>query len=153
MKATILKNHKGFTLIEILVVLGVILSIFAVTFPFVINRPSEAQLEKYALELEFSIFSTQQNAYSAKNNKSYGIAFYTNKYSVFTGTSKASAQSSTDINYSGVRMQGIVLIDGSSEIVFSSGSFKPNTSGFLTLTNGTKTIRIDITSEGRISRA
>ena len=137
---------------ELLVVLGVTFSVFALTLPFAINKPSDAQLEKYLQELEFSIFSMQQSAYSRKNNKSYGVAFFTNKYTIFAGTSLSTAEFSRETVFSGVRLQTIALNNSATEIVFDAGSFKPNVSGYLNLTNNARVIRLDITAEGKITR-
>jgi len=142
---------KGTSLLEVLVVIAIFSMLIVLTFPFPLRLINQTKADAEAKSLSYIIFRQQQDAYSGLNNKPYGISLYGNRYIVFTGASLATADSQ-DTFYlnSPISMSSISLNNGS-EIVFPSGSFRPQSSGYLIITDSQKSYRIDISSEGLIS--
>lgn len=75
---------KGFTLIEILVVIGLISAISVLAVPYSIRQITDNRAYEAASELSSVIFNTQQNAYSYKDNKSYGVEVKSSEYTIFS---------------------------------------------------------------------
>ncbi len=97
------------------------------------------------------VFLYQQNAFTGKNNKDYGIAYTANNYTLFVGSSLATAEQTTLIDLpNGTSFSSINLSNGATEIVFSSGEFRPSAYGTVRLSDGTNAHIIDINAEGLI---
>ena len=147
------KNNtlKGFTLLEILVVIAIVGFVFSITLPGI----SATQVRTTTLlgnvsEIASLTYQYQHNSYTGLNNKTYGIRFTTNSYSIFIGPNFASAESQETIALtSGITISAINLQSGN-EIVFPKGSLKPSNSGNIQITNQTETYQLSINSEGYI---
>ena len=102
-------------------------------------------------DVESNIFLYQQNAYSGKNNKSYGVAFSATQYKLFIGESLASAENVENYTFgSNVSITSINLNDGGTEIVFAPSSLKPSAYGSIRFSNGNEAYDLKINREGRI---
>lgn len=144
-------KKKAFSLIEIVIVLAIFISIMAILIPYGLARFNITRVETVASDLSSKIYTYQQFAYTGKNGKNYGIAFETDKYIPFIGNSYATAESSFEINLPNlytIDMSGV----GANEIVFNSGSFRPDEYGTIIITNpnGTDYI-VEINAEGLVS--
>ena len=145
------KSEKGFTLIEILLVLGIILAVGFVVVVISVSKVQSSQTESLLTDTASIMFLYQQNAYSGKNGKSYGIHFESDSYSLFIGDSYAAAESSDTVALPGdTTISTISLTGGGNDIVFASGSFKPSTDGFVRFSNGMGTYVLQINAQGLI---
>lgn len=145
------KKLKAASLIEITITMGM-LAIFAfVMMPVTIQQLRIGNVVTTAKDATSQVFLYQQNAYSGKNSKSYGIAYTANNYTLFIGTSLATAEQTILVDLpNGTSFNPINLSNGASEIVFSSGNFRPSAYGTIRLTDGTNSHVIDINAEGLI---
>jgi prepilin-type N-terminal cleavage/methylation domain-containing protein len=144
--------HKGFTLIEILITLAILVAVLSLAFPVTLSTVNSNRIENVAKDLASLIYSHQQSAYSSKNNKSYGVYFETNLYVLFAGDSYASAENLEQKELSnGVTISSININGGGNQILFPKGEFKPQNYGYINITNNYVTYRIDVNQEGLIS--
>lgn len=139
---------QGFSLFELLVVMGILLMLSALVFPTTIQKTQETKLESYASQLTTDIYYQQQR--SSLKNMSEGISFGSNQYTLFDGDSLATA-TGTDIKRypANIQITSVSLTSGN-EMFFPSGEFKPLSYGTLVVTDGRNSIRIYINREGLI---
>lgn len=144
---------KAMSLFEVIVVLGIFSMTVVLTFPYslaLINRDrANAETKKIA----YLLFHEQQDSYAGLDGKSYGIAFFEDRYTVYTGASLSSAETSDTIYLqSPIRISSISLSSGN-EISFPVNSFRPVQSGFLIVTDAHSSFKVEVTSEGVITYA
>lgn len=145
------KNYyQGFTLFEILVVLGIVIIISSIFIPLSIRQLQYSKISTYAEDLASQIYMQQQYAYSGRNGNSYGVRVSAHGYSLFEGSSYASA-----VNVEEVALPASVNITANlsgscSEVLFEKDSILPGCSGDLTLADSMESYKIYITEEGLI---
>lgn len=142
---------SAFTLVEMLVFLGILLIISG--FAVVLSLPQLAAIkgEGSVKELSSAIFTQQQSAFSGLSGKAYGIRFNTNSYDLFVGESWAARESSENFTITtGGEITAISLNNGSSEIVFATESFFPNTDGEIIVTEGSQQFAVLVNNQGLI---
>ena len=145
------RELKGFTLVEILVVLGLMLGFGVVALTYSIPQLQAGQTESMLDDMQSLIFLQQQNAYSGLNMKDYGVYFGTNSYTVFTGESYAERESGDMLMFpSDTTVVEIHFGDSGRELIFHQGSLTPSTSGYVRFSNGIDTFVLEINSEGLI---
>jgi prepilin-type N-terminal cleavage/methylation domain-containing protein len=143
------REIKGFTLVEMLVVLGLMLGFGIVALTFSVPQLQASQTESLLDDIRSLTFLQQQKAYSGLNSKAYGIYFDTNSYTVFTGTSYAGRESGDQLMFpADTTITEINFGDANQELVFSQGSLKPSTSGYVRFSNEIDTFILEINSEG-----
>jgi len=145
------RKIRGFTLLEVLVVLGIFMSTvffgIAVSIPKIQQNRTEAVLS----DITSLMFLYQQNAYSGKNGKSYGIHFESDKYTMFTGETYAAAETFDTIMLpADTTISAISFNDLGSDVIFTEGDLHPSTSGYVRMTNGATAYILDINTEGFI---
>ncbi len=147
-----MKKLRGFTLLEMLVVMGIIGSVSLVAMPITINQIKQTNLQQTVRDMNSAIFLYQQNAYASKNSKSYGVYFESDKYTLYIGESFATAEvTEPTILQSDVSISQINLTGGGNEIKFTAGGFRPTASGTIVLSDAFNSFALDINSEGLIS--
>jgi prepilin-type N-terminal cleavage/methylation domain-containing protein len=145
------RPQNGFTLLEILLVVAIFTILASLVFPLTIKDSQGAKLLATAKQMESVMFRYQQSALSRLNNTNYGIAFFLNKYTLFEGNTLASATFTEDIEIPARQsISSITLTGGGTEILFTQGSFRPNKSGNIKITDSILTYTVDINSEGLI---
>lgn len=142
---------KAASLLEVLIVLAIFSMMVVLTFPFSLQLINQSRADAEAKTLSYILFRQQQDAYAGLNNKAYGVALYSNRFIIFTGTSLATAESQDTYYFnSPIGLSAIALSSGN-EIVFNPNSFRTSANGYLLMSDSKKTYRIDINSEGLIS--
>ena len=143
------KRLKGFTLLEMLVVMAIVASASLVLLPLSFTQIRSGKATSFAQSLASLIFSVQQNAYARVNDKTYGVSFSTNTYTIFTGDTLATATNKEVITLdSGLTFS---TINFPSDLIFTKGTFRPNSSGSVIVSDGTNRYQISVSSEGFIS--
>ncbi|WKZ30833.1 MAG: prepilin-type N-terminal cleavage/methylation domain-containing protein [Candidatus Dojkabacteria bacterium] len=143
-------KYKGFTLIEIVVVIGIMIAAFAVVFPLTVSQIRENKLISTAEEVAGAIFEAQQYAYNKKNGLGYGIKFNSDSYEYISGANYNEAvaddlftiESGVDVTES--------LFGTKTDIFFQPGSVRPDDPGEITISDGALTVTVSINSEGAI---
>lgn len=147
------QNVEGFTLIEIIMVTGLIAIIAGISVPVVTSSLSINKAQSAAEELDNYAFRVQQDAYTGKEDYDYGMSLPegSNTYTLFTGASLATSIDSTEITMpGGVTIDNVTVNGGGNEVVFTSGDLRPSGSVSLEVTSDTGSFTVEINSEGLI---
>lgn len=138
---------KGFTLIEIVVVVALISGLSLMTIPASINQYKIRIAEESALDILHFLRLSQNNAKVRLRGTSNGIKILDNSFTVFSGESYNLRNSSVDESYA---IPLGVSIDGVDEVVFEEISGKPFVEGDINVSVGVYVNRIHISSAGVI---
>ena len=139
---------KGFSLLEIIVTVGILLLFSGIIFPFTITKIKRTQLQSYASEIVADIYFQQQEA--RNRNQPTGIFLESGQYTLFTGeTYETATEKDKKELKKGTYLSSIMLNDGTS-IRFEGSSFKPLTYGSFLLSNGRSSVKIEINQEGLV---
>lgn len=145
------RKLAAFTLLEVTVVVAVVFAVSIIALPVAINQIQTTRAVSAMKDIRSAMFLVAQNAYTQRNDTSYGIAFFENSYVVYKGNSLANATEQDTFNFtSDIEIEAIDF-NGSSELNFAQGSFKPINSGSLNVRNGLEAYTINISSEGLIT--
>lgn len=146
------KFFRGITLFEVILVMGLISLIAGILIPISSQSLSRTNINSESEKLASSIWRVMQYAYTGKNASSHGIAFQSNGYIVYEGINQASSSEQTLEQFpEGITVSNINFGNGGNELNFSQNTIFPNTSGFLIITDGITSNRIEINSEGFIN--
>ena len=142
------KKLKGFSLLEIIVTLGIMMLFAGIVFPVGVNKSQKTKLESYASQLVTDIYYQQQR--SSFKDISTGVSLGVNTYTLFDGESLSTALDTDLRKYpANIRITSIALT-ASNEIFFPAGEFKPSVYGTLLLTDGTNIVEVYINREGLV---
>lgn len=142
--------HKnGFTLLELLLVVGAAILIGALTVPIGVHFFQSQTLDETASSILSTLRRAQNQAIYQKNDNSFGIKFLAGSYVLFQGDSYESRIQSEDESFS---LPGGITTSGIDEVVFAKLTGIPNTTGTLTITLGNDSQTLDINAQGKIER-
>lgn len=142
-------NNKGFTLIEILIVVAIGVFLVILTLPLGINFYRTQQLDSAAGETVQALRRAQLNAMSVKDDSAFGVYFgsgQTGQYVLFRGNSY-SVRTDEEV----FDIVDDIVFGGISEVVFSRLDGIPDAVGNITLTLGADTKTVNINTAGRIN--
>ncbi|MCX6757422.1 MAG: hypothetical protein NTZ44_00865 [Candidatus Nomurabacteria bacterium] len=147
---------KGFTSIEMIVVLGIIVLLFLIVLPS-LNKMRESQTFKNTAQDVFSsLDKARSQTLASVNSSSYGVHFQSDKVVIFTGTTYSGSaitnvivNISTPITISNVTIGGVSSTSG--DIYFNRLTGEPNQSGSVTLSANSVTKVITISATGSVS--
>ncbi|PKN02951.1 hypothetical protein CVU76_02915 [Candidatus Dojkabacteria bacterium HGW-Dojkabacteria-1] len=141
-------NPKGFSLFEILVVMGILLILSVLVFPITLQKAQKTKLESYANQLKTDIYYQQQR--SAYKEIPGGVYIRNNGYTIFDGESFSVASETQSKNLPANMYITSINLTLGNEILFPAGKFKPSVYGSLVLTDGTFSVLLYINREGLI---
>lgn len=140
-------KKAGFTLIEVLIVLGILLIIFSVGGPISFNFYLDYQLDAEN-NLLLSILRHARNLSMVNHNESdHGLYIKTDEFVIFQGASYATRVASQD---RGFPRAAVIAATGPAEIIFSSLSGAASASSTYSLNDGRRTRDIFVNSEGLV---
>lgn len=146
------RNLEAFTLFEVIIVLGIVLIISLVAIPIGISEFRTNKVENTAIDMRSLVQSSQQNAYTRKNDSSYGIRFNSESFDLFQGESVATATSVETIELeNGVYIENVNLSNALNEFYFPAGELMPDATVSIDISDGAKSFRLEINSEGLIN--
>lgn len=143
-------NYNGFTLVEILVVVGIMLFAFAFIFPLTLSQIQDNKLNSSAQEVAGAIFEAQQYAYNRKDNLGYGISFQSGGYQFLSGMTYDTATPDDQFKLETGVTNNQSLFGSSPDIFFDPGSLRPNQPGQVVISDGSNTVVVIVNSEGAI---
>ncbi len=138
---------QGFTLVEILVVVAIILFLAAIMVPISLNFYKMQVFNETHERAVGLLKQARSNAFVQKNNADFGLYFGDKQMVLFQGPSYDQRNESQDLS---LKLPALVEISGLSEIVFSQGSALPKQSGSLFIKLGQKQKEIIINEQGLI---
>jgi prepilin-type N-terminal cleavage/methylation domain-containing protein len=130
-------GHKGFTLVEILVVLGIALVVSSISMTALSSLSSYQSLDKDTDVSLSYVEKAREQTIESKNFSSFGVHFSSSSVSLFQGTTY-SASASTTMVYnlsSKVNISSISLTGGVSDIYFNKISGEPSATGTISFQN------------------
>jgi len=138
---------KGFSLIELILVLALVAIVSALTIPFVQSFQVSADLTTYSANIALTLQRAQQQAMAGQDDSSWGVYFdnSSRQFILFRGDSFAGRDQTYDqvTSYPEIFSLGT---DFGSEISFAIFSGEPSASSTVTITSrndGTKKIFIN----------
>lgn len=145
------KKLCAYTLLEILVIIGVTTGLAMIFLPVGIEQIQINKIENVVKDVQSLIYSQSQSAYTYKANKSYGIAFYSNHYIVYSGDSLSQADSQTRYDLSSeIKINNLNFNDSGVELRFAKGTFRPHTFGSFEVSTSYSSYQITINTEGLV---
>jgi prepilin-type N-terminal cleavage/methylation domain-containing protein len=137
---------KGFTLTELLIVIGITMILASASLPIYSNLQVSAQLGETSAQVSQALRIARNNSLNRVNSQVHGVKFEIDRYILYQGGSYVSR----DITYD----REVELSDSLSlstdlfgdEVVFSKSFGLPNTTGTITLTHdveGVSTISLN----------
>ncbi len=152
-----LKNNfrQGFTLVEILIVIGVIVILTSIMSVSILNFKNKQALENSTNMIISTLNDARAKTLASVNNNQYGVHIQNDKVVIFTGgTYSSSTISNENFFYeSPVSMTALSLNGGGSDIKFDR--LKGSTSQYGTITialPGSTSRNITVASTGTIQR-
>ena len=91
------KASSGLTLIELLVVIGIFVLLFAIGLTALVSSRTAKQLDVITDSIASKLEEAKTNAMSGKNGTNFGLAFSTNTYTYWSGTSYDPANTTNNV--------------------------------------------------------
>ena len=128
------QNKSGFTLIEMMIVLGIFVALGSGIFVYLFSWQQESKLTDVADELIINMQRCQAKAQASVNNSECGLYFSGNNYYLIKGTDFATRDQSEDEIYP-IPQIITVSTNFSNSIYFSKYSGNPSVAGGLITIN------------------
>ncbi len=153
MKHLLLKQKKGFTALEILIVIAIIAIIGGVLLPSFGAMRRDQVLKSAVEDVASALDKARSESLSSRDSSEYGVHFETNMAVIFTGVAyTAGASSNQEVAISApASISAITLSGGGSEVYFDRLSGEPNKTGTITITNDSASKVITISATGSVS--
>lgn len=140
------RSDQGFTLLEALMVIGILALILAVGGPIALDFYLDYQLSS-EIQLLTSVLQQARNLSMINHNESdHGVYIDTTKFTIFQGSSFASRDQSQDKTFP--RAQAI-SVSGPGELIFTALSGQTASSTY-TLGDGRKNKNVYVNAEGLV---
>lgn len=144
------KYIKAYTFIELLVVIGLLTVAVGLAVPYSLRQIEQNKAKNDATSIASITFNIQQDAFAGKNQSSQGIAFQSNGYYIFEGTSLATATDQQFYQLENTTISSINLTGGTNEIIFSQNSLVPSATGNIRVTDNTQSYSVVVNAQGLI---
>lgn len=143
-----INDQKGFTIFEILLVVGVIVILISFTLPLGLDFYKNQQLETQSQGIVQALRGAQLKAMAIELDSPFGVYLTNDNYILFKGPSYAERDSQYDEVFD---LPEIINVSGLNEIVFSKFEGMPNTIGNIILNTDNLEKKININEIGRIN--
>ena len=151
-----MKNNRGISLIELLVVVAILIILTVLSFRAFVFFQKESDLTNYTEEIINTLRLARNKTLSSEESSNYGVHFETNKYVLFKGRDYNPSATDNRVYNLSPRMEiyDISLSGGGSDVVFEKILGNTSQSGTVSLrlkNDLTKTNTISISSNGQIA--
>lgn len=143
------RPNNGFTLVELLITIGIFAMFVAVSVPIGYRYFRYQSISQSRDNLISVLRYARDSSITQKNSEMFGVKFFPTSFVLFEGTSYVLRNSSEDEIYS---LSADILISGMDEIVFSSLTGIPSTTGVITFSNGNDLFFANVLSSGSITK-
>lgn len=140
-------NTAGFTIVELMIVIGILVVIAATASPLFGNLNNNSQLDAARDILVQDLYQAQTFSRNRSRDTSWGVAVNGQVITLFSGTSYAARDTASDIVYT---VPSAITLSGSSQIVYSKLYGLPTTTGSFGFTTKGKTATVTINSKGMV---
>ena len=143
---------KGFTLIELMIVVALIIMFSALTLPMSFSFFQEATLKDQVRNLENSLRKAQAMAITGREDSSAGVKITQSECIIFEGESYEKRREEADIT---IPFPVALSVSGANEIVFQKSTGLPTfpeEERSIIITFGASSQEITINSQGKIER-
>ncbi len=121
------RKETGYTLIEILLVIAIVLTVGFLSLAFPVRMLRQAEINDAAEQLRGALTKARTYALSGKENSAWGVHYASPAITLFKGDSYSGRDRSFD---EATQINEKVSISGLSEIVFRRPGGLPNTADF-----------------------
>lgn len=129
----LIKKGEGFTLIEILIVIGITIALTAVVVPIYGNLQVKSQLNENSSQIIQTLRTARQRSVARFNNEQHGVKLLTNGYILYQDLVDSDYDREVILDES--MSLSWNLSGGADSINFSKGLGLPDVTGTVTLTN------------------
>ena len=142
------KRNRGFTLVELIVVISIFAIFFAISESVYVNFKSSGNLKIGTSSVVQALRYAEGNSISIKDDSKWGIYVSSGKLLIFKGDSFASRDVSADQT---VDLPSGVTSTGLSEIVFDTMTGFTTNTGTIIISNSYGTNNISINEKGTLT--
>lgn len=139
-------KDKGFTIMEVMISLGIFLILLGLTTPFVLQFYNRYQLDAERTTFIALLRQARAMSLTGENGATHGVYLASSQFTIFEGVSYATRDTSIDQTF---ERNSSVDITGPSETLFRYLTGTSASQSF-NLTNGTKQGIIYVNKEGSI---
>jgi len=146
-------ENKGFTVIEILIVIAILAVLIAVIWPKFSDLRAHQVLKAATEDVMSALNKARSQTLASLESSEYGVHFESDSVTIFKGNSyTVGAPENQEIEItSPASISDITLTGGTSNVFFARLSAAPSASGTITVTNGINSKTISISATGAVS--
>lgn len=138
-------RKTGFTLIEVILTISIILILGAISAPFYISFYTSSQIDTTTQEVVQSLRRAELKALNNENDDSWSIKLVDDKMILYKGTDYPTRDSNYDEE---IQIPKSIQITGTSDITYQKSSGSSSFSGNLTITDQKDTSILTINRKG-----
>jgi len=141
-------KEKGFTLVELMIVLAILVFLIAVSLPLAINFYQTRQLDIHTQGIVQALRRAQMKAMSVEADSSFGVYITSDQYILFKGDTYAARDVGYDETFD---LPENLSVSGLSGVVFSRLKGAPSSTGTTILTIDNRSGSVNINEIGRVN--
>ncbi|MEO5627330.1 MAG: prepilin-type N-terminal cleavage/methylation domain-containing protein [Candidatus Saccharimonadales bacterium] len=140
-------SNDGFTIIEIILVIGIITIMTAVAAPFYLSLSNSNELDAATNLLAQDLYQAQTYSRNQAQDAQWGVSVNGQVITLFSGSSYAARNPANDVVYT---VPKAVKLSGSSQVVYSKLYGLPQATGSFSLVGGGKTSNVVVNNKGMV---
>lgn len=141
------KSQKGFTVVEILLVVSISVILLAASGPALQTYLGKRSIDTWTLSLQDALRRARAQSVAGLNGTAYGVHVEADNFVLFSGTTYAVDPENEVATLPGtITLSNISLNGGGADIVFNRNTGETNQNGTVTVSyqsGGTKTVSIN----------
>ena len=141
------KSQKGFTLLEIMIVIGLFALLVGISIPFGLDVYRSYVLISETRNMVSFLRRAETLSFTNTRNDSYGVMIMNDRFVVFRGASFATRDTAFDEEY---LRSPLVTVSGIAHIVFAAVTGRPDIMGTTTFSNGVNEQTVFINEHGTL---
>ena len=137
--------RRGFTIVELLVVIGLIMVMTALSVSFSFNYLRRHQLDYSGQIMVTEIQTARSQSLAQADNAAHGIAIFPDHVIRFVGDSYATRVAAQDVR---TDFFGSFTVSGNTEMIFPKGQANPSSAATVTLQDSQNFISLNLSAYG-----